>query len=368
MTEHCDVLILGGGPAGLATAIALAREGRSVVVLERSHYDQVRIGETLPPVARVPLARLDESELLQRGGHAPAPGIVSAWGEATLYEEAFIFNPYGHGWHLDRRRFDAELAIAAAVAGAECYRGAQLKTCVAASDGWQIEFCVGDATQRLSAAFVVDATGRSAWFARRQGGQRLRYDRLVGVVALLSDDQPASRQDTRTLVEAGPDGWWYSASLPDGRLIAAYMTDADLLPRGLARLTDDWTRQLEHAPHTRARLNAQGGDYRLKTVVADSAKLERAWGERWLAVGDAAMTYDPLSSFGVCKALNTGLAAAQTIAQWISGDADALRAYAESVNSDFQQYLAMRALHYGRERRWPGSRFCSAGRSNGKDT
>ncbi len=51
--SDCDVVILGGGPAGAAVAITLARAGHSVVVIEKSHYDQVRIGETLPPRARL---------------------------------------------------------------------------------------------------------------------------------------------------------------------------------------------------------------------------------------------------------------------------------------------------------------------------
>ena len=104
MVEPFDVAVIGGGPAGTSIAIALAnaRAVRSVAVLERSRYDRVRIGETLPPEARVPLAQLGVWDRFLEQGHAPSPGTDSAWGREELEERHFIFNPYGNGWHLDR--------------------------------------------------------------------------------------------------------------------------------------------------------------------------------------------------------------------------------------------------------------------------
>src|SRR5688572_11234517 len=110
MDERFDVAIIGGGPAGTSSAIALARTGRSVAVLERSGYEEARIGETLPPEARVPLVRLGVWDRFLEQGHARSPGTASAWGREELEENDFIFNPFGNGWHLDRRRFDAMLA------------------------------------------------------------------------------------------------------------------------------------------------------------------------------------------------------------------------------------------------------------------
>src|SRR5262245_56820039 len=118
-----DVLIFGGGPAGAAAAITLARAGRSVVVIEKSQYAQPRIGETLPPAARPLLEELAVWELFLAAGHLPSPGVLSVWGEEELYETHFIFNLYGNGWHLDPQRFDTMLAQAARRAGAHLYCG-----------------------------------------------------------------------------------------------------------------------------------------------------------------------------------------------------------------------------------------------------
>jgi 2-polyprenyl-6-methoxyphenol hydroxylase-like FAD-dependent oxidoreductase len=118
-----DVAVLGGGPAGAAASITLARAGRSVVVIEKSLYDRARIGETLPPVARRPLLNLLVWEQFVAAGHLPSSGNLSVWGDEELYQDHFIFNPYGQGWHLDRRRFSAMLAEAARQAGASLFRG-----------------------------------------------------------------------------------------------------------------------------------------------------------------------------------------------------------------------------------------------------
>jgi flavin-dependent dehydrogenase len=358
MAERWDVAVVGGGPAGTAAAIALARSGRSVVVLERTSYDQARIGETLPPIARLPLGKLGAWEQFVNAGHTPSPGTLSAWGQAELDETSFVFSPYGHGWHLDRQRFDALLARLAADAGARLCQGARVTDCLAnPRGGWQIEFTTGRIRETLQAAFLVDATGRASSLARPPAAKRISYDRLIGLVAFYSTPLPNQEFDTRTLVEAVADGWWYSARLPDSRLVAAFMTDADLKPIGRARLRRYWLDRLQQARHTRSRLRTARQATELSIVAAGTYRLDRVTCESWLAVGDAAMAFDPLSSLGIYTALESGLEAAQAIDNVQAGDPSALTAYDHWTDSSFDEYLRMRALHYEREQRWPASVF-----------
>jgi flavin-dependent dehydrogenase len=361
-----DVVVLGGGPAGAAAAITLMRAGHSVAVLERSHYDSARIGETLPPVARLTLARLAVWDRFVAAAHAASPGIVSIWGDDTPFESAFILSPYGNGWHLDRQRFDAMLGHAAGEAGAQVWCGAHMTSCVAQrrtgrSSGWQIEFSRDGERGRVRAGFVVDATGRAASFARRQGARRLAVDRLVGLVVVLTSQAARDGHDSRTIVEAAADGWWYSARLPDARLIAAYMTDADLLPRPRRSWINFWRVRLEQTSRTKGSLQsfevALRGLTETTVVAANSSRLDRSAGRRWVAVGDAALAFDPLSSGGLLHALTTGVEAGEALHRCLTDARSTLRQCDDRTQHRFGRYARQHALYYGRERRWPDSVF-----------
>ena len=109
------------------------------------------------------------------------------------------------------------------------------------------------------------------------------------------------------------DGWWYSAWLPDGRLVVAFMTDADLLPKGQSQL-QLLAGATSQTVHTRARTSGLSNERPLQWITAASEVLECSGGTGWLATGDAALSFDPLSSQGICRALQSGLLAARTIA------------------------------------------------------
>jgi flavin-dependent dehydrogenase len=205
---------------------------------------------------------------------------------------------------------------------------------------------------------LVDATGRTAWLAHRQGVRRVSYDHLVGVAGSFSAG-PRDHPDAGhyTLIEAAEEGWWYSASLPNSQVLAIYMTDADLYAKGLKMRTNYWQEKLAQASHTRARVNSlilESGPF---VVVANSSRLDRLAGEKWLAVGDAAVAFDPLSAQGISKALHSGMSVANVIQAYFSGRKSALNDYAGAIKDGFKNYVAMRNNYYRREMRWPESPF-----------
>ena len=77
------ILVVGGGPAGLATALALTRHGVPATVIERSAYDDVRIGEHLPPSGVLRLRAIAAGTGLAVEAHAASAGVVAFWGADT---------------------------------------------------------------------------------------------------------------------------------------------------------------------------------------------------------------------------------------------------------------------------------------------
>jgi len=113
-------------------------------------------------------------------------------------------------------------------------------------------------------------------------------------------------------------------------------------------------RQTRHAARWLERGQAALADgHNLTLALAPSAILSRVVGERWLAVGDAACAYDPLSAQGIVKALCDGEAAADAIAGVLAGAGEApLLAYQDGVFARFRDYLRLRRQLYRIERRW----------------
>jgi flavin-dependent dehydrogenase len=350
------VLIVGGGPAGLSTAVELARLGTAAWVVERSRYNDVRVGEHLQPSGVLQLRAAERTLNMPLDVHVVSAGIEAYWGSGAPNYTDYLFHPGQHGLNLSRPRFDADLARTCERAGATVLRSATLMRARKASAGWDADIAVDGKTTSCAVSVVVDASGRAARFARSQGAKVHADDRMVAVVAI--GHGADNETTTRSLVETAEIGWWYSSRIGPTQSICMLVTDDDLLPKGAhACLTPWWLNQLERTDHTRRRTPRVDPSQRLIVRSARSQHLDIASGSGWLAVGDAAMALDPLTSQGIAKALEHGRRAASSIVDYIAGDDSSMERLASQVCSDYAAYRVTRTRYYRLETRWPKSRF-----------
>jgi flavin-dependent dehydrogenase len=352
-----DVLVVGAGPAGATAALNLAPMRRTAL-MDASAAPHERIGESLAPAARRLLTDMRLFDEFLREGHALCYGNRAVWGSAQPVETSFLSDPDGHGWHLDRARFETWLRAVAVRRGATLLIPSRLESVQRESGRWKVTVSTAGVPSEVSARFLIDAGGRAAPAARRLGSSRRDEDRLVCIWAY-GCGSVIGRGAGFTFVEAVEDGWWYTAPLPGGRRVLAFHTDADL---PAARAVRDVAALLGRASETtelRTTLadcgfRASGG---LGVCAAYGSMLDPCAGEAWLAAGDAAICFDPLSAQGLLNALFTGLAAAEAADRYLSGVFGVAAGYMETVCQIHRAYRDRLEFCYRGETRWMSAPF-----------
>jgi flavin-dependent dehydrogenase len=302
MPADLDVVVIGGGPAGSAIARLLALWGHAVLVLTRAADADRGAAESLPPSTRKLLATVGVLDSIDRAGFYPTKGNTVWWGMRDLHVEQFDVP----GCQVYRPDFDRLLLAAAADAGADIIRDAHVRRVhVEGASGARVEYQRdGHPPAAVTARFAVDASGRAGVIARR--GFR-RHEPGYLTQAYIGEWQRDTGWDlpdaTHTLVETYQDGWAWSVPLSGST-------------RQVGVAVDGSTTRMRRGPTLQGRYRAEIGKTRQLNALMAGAALGRVWacdaslysshryaGPQFLLVGDAASCIDPLSSFGVKKAL-----------------------------------------------------------------
>jgi flavin-dependent dehydrogenase len=355
--HEIEVLVVGAGPAGATVALNLAPLC-AVALVDRRARPGPRIGESLPPAARRLLTDMGLWESFTAEGHSPCYGNRAVWGSAQPLEVDFLRDPDGHGWHIDRARFEVWLRAVAVDRGALLLAPARMQSMEWDGGRWRVRLATTAGSTELITRLVIDAGGRAAPVARLAGARRERHDRLF-CSWLYGEANPCGRGAGLTCVQAEEYGWWYTAPVPGGRRVLAFHTDADL-PE--ARAFANPKRLPQHvAPDgelaailTESRFTPAE---QCGVTAAHSAVLHPFAGPSWFAVGDAALSFDPLSSQGLLNALYSGLAGAEAAERRLAGDPNALPQYLDTLDRVHTAYRAHLARCYRVETRWTNTPF-----------
>jgi len=350
-TGPYDALVYGQGPAAFIFAIQMVRHRKTVLLVPSLiKSSQKPWGETLAPRGEFLLGRLGLVNECLAGQHSTQT-VLSCWQNSDPERTDLAFDPHGRMWHVNRSAFDNALQAHAIKSGVDILdRRSHCVTSVSRRTGcWEVRLASPDCERDVKIGYVVDATGRSSCVARRMGSKRILRDHLVAV----SCTSEEAGEIVPLLIEPVSKGWWYSLGLPQGKLLVALMTDPKLVKVSAEMRKSLWDETLDDAPHTRKRIGAR--ENALSVVGAESARLDSMSGEGWLAIGDAAMSFDPLSSHGLCNAIEQAIDAAEVLSA--HGHEAALVEFEAKRKDMFEKYRAQRLDFYQSVRRFSGYAF-----------
>jgi flavin-dependent dehydrogenase len=347
LSETSDVAVIGGGPAGLSAAIALAHGGANVTLFDAMPTGHcARRIETLQARLQPALSQIGAEGAIQAANAIASPEVVSIWADPSPYERPSIIDPYGPAFHVERGAFRSALAATAAAAGVRLFSGGRARA-TAERRGWRLT-C---GARAVEAPFLIIATGRNGLPIAASVSRR-SVDRLVAVFAQTRETR--SDRDPRLVVEAAYSGWWYRCPSPQGFQIV-FLSDADLI-RAAARAADDWFMEFLAATEIGKGVVIDGP---VRMIAADTYCREAVTGPEVILIGDAAMAGDPLAGVGVTWSVTSGLRAAKIVLGCSKGHEAALAEYSDAVSARFKEFLSTRAAFYGRVTRWKNSSFWS---------
>jgi flavin-dependent dehydrogenase len=312
-SETFDVVVLGGGMAGLAAAIHLRRRGLRVVCIEPDRFPHARVGESLDWSSPGLLARLGvpgDSLIADRcATYKKSIQIVS--NDRPAYhaqpEPWFQNRPIGFNTvtlHVDRVEMDRRLFEQATELGAEFVweRVARVET-----EGDRVVAAVTSGGQRIEAPWFLDASGRMAQLLLRTFHiPKLEYGREK-VCFWTYFDSPPLCEGTTFYADTATDEYltwiWEIPISPQTVSIGCIMPAAHVAERRRqgSSVAGILTDQLLRFPRFRP-LIEQRPDLEVRTAAYRSYVAERACGPNWLILGEAASLPDPLTANGVTAA------------------------------------------------------------------
>jgi flavin-dependent dehydrogenase len=305
------VAVVGGGPSGAVAARLLASWGHRVTLITRPVDSSRALANSLPPSTRKLLAQVGILDIVERVGYRTT-GNTLWWGERTGQVEPFSIDGSTWGYQVDRVRLDTQLVDAAARSGVRVEPDARVQQVEFGDAGVAVSYVTSDGPRACAARMVLDCSGRSGVVATARRLRRHvpggRMQALVGVW-----ERPGGwrlQNPTHTFIETCDEGWAWSIPTTDAVRHVGIMVDGatSRVTRGPS-IEATYRSQLALTP----RIDRQVSGSRLARVFACDASVYTALqhaGPGYLLVGDAGTTLNPLSSFGVKKALTSAWLAA----------------------------------------------------------
>ena len=331
MKTDCDVVVMGGGPAGSTAATLLAERGHRVVLLEKDAHPRFHIGESLLP-ANVPLfEKLGVAdEMAAIGMEKFGATFVSPWHDKTAgFEFADATDPsMPKAYQVRRSEFDEILFRRAKGVVMEARENCRVRDVDLGDRKRPPTVTATDAdgnVHEYQAKFVVDATGRDTFLANRLKVKRRNPDHNSSAMYghFTNAVRDCGREEGNIIIFWFDHGWFWFIPLKDGVTSVGAVVWPYYMKARDKPLREYFLDTIALCPALKERLaNAE--------LAADpeatgnySYECRLCQGENFTLLGDAYAFVDPVFSSGVMLAMNSGFAATDVIDARLKGDARA---------------------------------------------
>lgn len=357
-SQRTEFMILGSGFGGSLLALILARQGRSVVMVDRARHPRFAIGESSTPLADRTLAEmskrysLPELYPLTHWGtwKRTYPNLLCGRKRGFTYFDQTTSDPVTRE-NFDKRRllvsasvnddhsdthwlrsdvdqFIFELAL---TSGVTAFQDCQFEFIAPSkADHWRIRGAAADVEVDVEASFIVDATGSGNALLKHLEVPNLTSELKTNSRSVFAhfahtptceqllqtagvDVQPFPyRCDDAAVHQIVPDGWMWQLRYDDNSLSAGFMIDqraSRSLPVAIPEFgtaQDEWNWRIQRTPFLRDQFQ-HAHVIRLASGLQGTGRIQRlaaaGAGPNWAALTNTVGFIDPLHSTGIAHTL-----------------------------------------------------------------
>jgi flavin-dependent dehydrogenase len=323
LDTECEVLVIGGGPAGSTAATLLTRYGRKVILLEKAHHPRFHIGESLLPMNLPLFERLGVLDKVRAMGVFKPGADFEADNERgynTFEFKRAIGGSPPHAYQVWRQDFDKMLFDHARASGADAREGHEV-VAVEQVDARssRVEIRVEDgSTYRITAQYVVDATGRDALLSSKKHLRRKNPEhQSAAIFGHFRGAEYRPGEDAGNIsIYRFHQGWMWMIPLPHGVMSIGAVCRPAYLKQRKGKTVDFLWETLRLNEGVRKRIEqAELIDDEVRVTGNYSYDSTRMGGPGWVMVGDAFAFLDPVFSSGVYLAMSGAERAAAVVDQ-----------------------------------------------------
>ncbi|WP_234484996.1 NAD(P)/FAD-dependent oxidoreductase [Noviherbaspirillum pedocola] len=333
-TEECDVLVIGGGPAGSTAAALLAGMNHRVTLIEKAHHPRFHIGESLLPANLPLLEKLGVAKEVEAIGMKKwAAEFVSPWHDHT---QVFQFGNamdkrWPHAYQVKRAEFDEILIRNAARAGANVIEGCKVTDVAFLPEGQGAMIATRDehgVDKTWHARFVLDASGRDTVLARKldikERNEKHNSTAIYGHFRNVQRNE--GRDEGNISIFWFEHGWFWFIPLADGLTSIGAVTWPYYLKTRKKPVAEFLKDTIALCPALAERLKDAELVTDAEATGNYSYSCSRSHGPAYLLLGDAYAFIDPVFSSGVMLAMNSAFAGAEAVDRCLRKPAQAAAA------------------------------------------